>query len=347
MEATMAYPATLDAHAWGPDSQLTDPDGDTWSITQDGQVAENGVADPHTSRVFQLYEDANGNIYQLNADDDWWEWTPGQGYFGWTETGQPFTANPSPDDSIVPKTTGLIFDQHSNFWTISNGKVVIDNVADETTANVVALAYVNGEIWQENNQALWWEKATPGGTWTPGPAPVSAEALMSDAGAFIFRGGSTLSDAQGNVWSITTDGQVVLNGNVDANTAGVIEMAFDGQYVWQENDHDLWWSWQPAAPGNYRGWYPSSGTATVPVPFSPTPSGSENPIIIIDDSHNFWDISDGQVSMDGLVDATTANVIQLAIVDGQVYQENYNGLGGRRPRRPTPGRPARDRRLIR
>jgi hypothetical protein len=170
---------------------------------------------------------------------------------------------------------------------------------------------------------------------------------MSDAGAFIFRGGSTLSDAQGNVWGITTDGQVVLNGNVDANTAGVIEMAFDGQYVWQENDHDLWWSWQPAAPGNYRGWYPSSGTATVPVPFSPTPSGSENPIIIIDDSHNFWDISDGQVSMDGLVDATTANVIQLAIVDGQVYQENYNGLGGRRPRRPTPGRPARDRRLIR
>jgi hypothetical protein len=146
MEATMAYPATLDAHLWGPGGWLTDPDADTWSITQDGQVAENGVADPHTSRVFQLYEDANGNIYQMNADDDWWEWTPGQGYFGWTETGQPFAADGSPDGTIFPKTTGPIFDQHGNFWEISNARVVVDNVVHETTANVVALAYVNGEI---------------------------------------------------------------------------------------------------------------------------------------------------------------------------------------------------------
>jgi hypothetical protein len=103
-------------------------------------------------------------------------------------------------------------------------------------------------------------------------------------------------------------------------------MAFDGQYVWQENDHDLWWSWQPAAPGNYRGWYPSSGTAAVPVPFSPTPPGTESSDIVVDGSNNYWDISDGQISVDGVVDKTTANVIRLAVVDGRVYQENDSGL---------------------
>ncbi len=312
-------------HKEGRGWTLTDPKGNAWSITQNGQVSENGLADPHTSGVFQLYEDANGNIYQMNGDDNWWEWTPGKGYYGWTQTAQPFAANASPDGTIVPNTSEEILDSHDNFWSISNGKVTTDSFVDTTTANVVALAYVNGDIWQENNQGLWWEKATPGGTWTPGSAPVSVQATMSSAGAFIFRGNGTISDAQGNIWAINASGQVELNGKVDANTPAH-PMAFDGKNVWQENDHDLWWSWQPSAPGNYGGWYPSSGIATVPVPFSPTPSGTESSIILVDNSHNFWEIGNGQISVNGVVDNTTANGIQVAIENGRIYQENYNGL---------------------
>jgi hypothetical protein len=71
-ETTMAAnPAIPNLHVWGREGSLTDPSGNVWAITQDGQVAENGVADPHTARVFQLYEDASGSIYQMNADDNW------------------------------------------------------------------------------------------------------------------------------------------------------------------------------------------------------------------------------------------------------------------------------------
>jgi hypothetical protein len=40
-------------------------------------------------------------------------------------------------------------------------------VIDPTTANVTELAYVNGRIWQENSQGLWWSKSAPADAWAP------------------------------------------------------------------------------------------------------------------------------------------------------------------------------------
>ena len=156
--------------------------------------------------------------------------------------------------------------------------------------------------------------------------PNVSQAPASSAGTFIFPGERTITDAQGNTWGINANEQVVMNGTVDPNTAGVIEMAFDGTHVWQENNHDLWWSWQPSAPGNYAGWYPSSGTTTVPIPFTPSGSGTENSFLILDNSHNFWGIQNGKVTVNDVVDNTTAGVIQLAFENGRVYQENDAGL---------------------
>jgi hypothetical protein len=46
--------------------------------------------------------------------------------------------------------TGLI-------WTITTGGQIAKNgVADTTTSNVVLIAYKNSEVYQQNNQLLWW-----------------------------------------------------------------------------------------------------------------------------------------------------------------------------------------------
>jgi hypothetical protein len=36
-----------------------------------------------------------------------------------------------------------------------------------TTKNVNELAYVNGQVWQENASGLWWGKTSPMATWSP------------------------------------------------------------------------------------------------------------------------------------------------------------------------------------
>jgi len=71
----------------------------------------------------------------------------------------------SPNNTVmernIPYWSDLIVDSHGNDWTIAqDGQITINGRLDTSTANVIELAYVNGQIWQENNQGLWWEKTT-------------------------------------------------------------------------------------------------------------------------------------------------------------------------------------------
>jgi len=61
-------------------------------------------------------------------------------------------------------------DASNNVWGIApDGLVTVNGQEDPTTAGVVEMAYVNGQVWQENNDALWWEKSSPTDIWAPGP----------------------------------------------------------------------------------------------------------------------------------------------------------------------------------
>ncbi len=72
--------------------------------------------------------------------------------------------------------------------------------------------------------------------------------------------GQSISDANGNCWSII-GGRVSVNGIVDPTTSGVIEMAYENGLVWQKNAANLWWS--KATPS--AAWYPPHGTPVSPV----------------------------------------------------------------------------------
>jgi hypothetical protein len=152
---------------------ITDAQGNVWTISAGGQVAINGVLDPATAHVTHLAY-ANGLVWQENTGNLWWSktapsasWDPPYG-----TSAVPVTIYPSPDASVLgaptPGSQSAITDQGANQWTIANGQVMVNGVADSTTANVIQLAYVGGQIWQENSQGLWWYKATPADGWNGG-----------------------------------------------------------------------------------------------------------------------------------------------------------------------------------
>ncbi len=74
----------------------------------------------------------------------------------------------SQDDTIISATQGgSIVDASGNAWTIANGQVLTNGVADTATSNVTELAYVRGTVWEENSAAMWRGKALPTDAWSP------------------------------------------------------------------------------------------------------------------------------------------------------------------------------------
>jgi hypothetical protein len=94
----------------------------------------------------------------------------------------------------------------------------------------------------------------------------------SPAGTIIYPANGTITDSAGNAWSIDTAGKVVQNGQADTRTDRVLQIAYDSSgAVWQENADDLWWKYDPSI----KDWSPAGGAPTVPIPFTPSPSGTK------------------------------------------------------------------------
>ncbi|MBS0640052.1 MAG: hypothetical protein JSS43_09285 [Proteobacteria bacterium] len=96
----------------------------------------------------------------------------------------------SPNDTLVHAgATTSITDAAGNKWTITaSDQVAVNGTVDATTARVTELAYVDGVVWQENADKLWWGKSNPAASWSPSsgtstsplPAPVTLSASQGD-----------------------------------------------------------------------------------------------------------------------------------------------------------------------
>ncbi len=182
----------------------------------------------------------------------------------------------SPNNTIIRAPGGVITDASGNTWQIIGGQVVVNGVADPTTADVIVLAYENGKIWQENTHRLWWEKSEPADAWSPtygtivsplvDVASVNSTMVVGSVVAGLVYPGIT--DANGDRWTITAGGQVAVNGVADPTTARVIALVYENGKVWQENADLRWWSKANAADS----WSPMHGTR-----FSPIPPGAVIP----------------------------------------------------------------------
>ncbi|OYV34958.1 MAG: hypothetical protein B7Z80_19775 [Rhodospirillales bacterium 20-64-7] len=93
---------------------------------------------------------------------------------------------------LLAGANAAINDASGNTWTItSSGQVAINGVTDNSTSGVTELAYVNGEVWQENASNLWWGKTSPGGSWSPingtsaSPLPGTGSITQSQTGTTV------------------------------------------------------------------------------------------------------------------------------------------------------------------
>jgi hypothetical protein len=186
--------------------------------------------------------------------------------------------------TYVNNDVNYIKDHNGNVWSIDNGRVNVNGIDDPTTSRVVALAYVNGQVWQENADKLWWAKTLPTDTWSPAPGtPVAPENVLLQASANnteITASNQVIIDANRDTWSIV-NGQVDVNGAIDPTTANVVALAYVNGTIWQENSNDLWWS--KTSPSD--AWSPPAGTSTSPLP------------ITIDPTQNSVTVNQSQVSV--------------------------------------------------
>ncbi len=140
----------------------------------------------------------------------------------------------SANDTVVTGTTSAITDTSGKIWTItSGGQVAVNGITDTTTANVTELAYVNGTIWQENSNNLWWGKTTSTASWspaagtatsplpastTPTPTPTPTGAIGSGSDTIVL----TMSeDADGPAGAAGRDAEFTVN--VDGQQIGGLQ----------------------------------------------------------------------------------------------------------------------------
>ncbi len=142
-------------------------------------------------------------------------------------------------------------------------------------------------------------------------------------GAYAVGPGASVTDAQGNVYTIDDAGQIVINGVVDPTTAGVDGLGFKNGMVWQKNVDNLWYS-KTSADATWVDLPPSSGVPITSQYVSPNNTSSS--YSISDANLNTWTINTaGQIVTDRIVDLTTSGVIKLEYVNGRIWQENADG----------------------
>lgn len=135
---------------------------------------------------------------------------------------------PSANDAVINAgSTAVIVDATGNKWTITAGaQVSVNGTADAATANVTELAYVNGQIWQENASKLWWGKASPAASWSPkagsstSPLPPTVTIASTQTSATISLGNATIAATAGDhmVFIIGAGDTARLAGGTDTIT---------------------------------------------------------------------------------------------------------------------------------
>lgn len=246
-----------------------------------------------------------------------------------TTTGSTVPVKPSANDTtLVSGATGSITDASGNKWTIVNGGVDENGTAAGYSSGVVEIAYVNGAIWQENASKLWW--SWTGSAWSSGsgtstsPLPAPPAVTPSANNTTLLAGATgSITDASGNKWTIV-NGVVDENGKAAGVTSSVAELAYVKGVVWRESTSKLWWSWSGTA------WSTGNGTATSPLPVVPSPNdtvlAASSTAAITDASGNKWTIVKGIVDKNGVAAGYSSGVVELAYVNGVIWQENASDL---------------------
>ena len=219
---------------------------------------------------------------------------------------------------------------------ISIAQALPSNANDVFNSNTYYVSNASGTYWHFNNTDYTWSALQQSGTFeTNGMEKVGLPTPSPNDTVVLAGSSAAITDASGNVWTITSGGQVATNNTPDTLTSNVVKLAYVKGTIWEENSSNLWRG--ETEPND--SWAPSAGTATSPLPAAstlpPSPNGSIITSVaaspIIDAAGNAWSLvqsaSNGlQIAVNGVVQPITANVVLLETLNGNMVQKNAAGL---------------------
>lgn len=150
-----------------------------------------------------------------------------------------------------------------------------------------------------------------GGSSTPTPPTTSGSSSSTP-----------LKDSSGNTFALDASGQVLENGQALAGSGGTSAIALVGNTLYgQDAASKAWFTF------NNGLWSSASAPPTATPSTNNTVVKAGSTSAIVDAAGNKWTITgSGQVAVNGTADATTANVNELAYVNGKIWQENASNL---------------------
>lgn len=124
-----------------------------------------------------------------------------------------------------------------------------------------------GAPWELPQNGARTFQVTDGGVTPPPPVdpPPPAGGASPNNTVIVAGDGKTITDAAGDVWTISASKTVTRDGALAGYSRGVEKLAYVDGVVWQQNDQNLWWSW------NGTTWGTHAGYAQSPVPVTPPP----------------------------------------------------------------------------
>jgi hypothetical protein len=142
-------------------------------------------------------------------------------------------------------------------------------------------------------------------------------AASADYTALFPGSNNTITDRAGNVWALTTGGQIMVNGVIDPVTNSVETLLYINQTIWQNTPFGWYYKTAPGQGWTFDATGPVSDAGTV------VPTGSS--AAIVDANGHVWTIGPtAQVVVDGRVDSATNNVAQIEYT-GLIWQQTVFG----------------------
>ena len=158
---------------------------------------------------------------------------------------------PSPNGTKITTASGTpIIDAAGRSWTLVQSatqglQTAINGTVDTSTANVVLLETLNGNMVQENSAGNWYSEPGTGGAWTQIAAPAAPPAPSLSGTEITAASAKPIIDESGNAWTLVqsaTNGlQIAVNGTVDTPTANVVLLETLNGAMDQENAAGNWY----------------------------------------------------------------------------------------------------------
>jgi hypothetical protein len=161
--------------------------------------------------------------------------------------------------------------------TGETGQMKIDYIrafSSDSAIPAVALKTISSP--DGGGTSLYGATASGGTTPPTPPTPPTTPTPTSSANYTAVLAGSSaaITDASGNAWTITSGGQIAVNGTVDSITSGVTQLVYVNSTIWQENTWKNWYgeskpndSWSSATTTSPVAEAVAASQATVPVGF--------------------------------------------------------------------------------